>query len=204
MLEKIPLEPLILLIAAWSSGISLYLTIGILGLCGHFGWLDLPGQMEIFQNPFIFGLAFVIFAVEFIADKIPFVDSAWDGVHTFIRPLGGIVLGILAGSEHGPLIQTAYAMLGGVVTTNTHLAKASSRLAINTSPEPFSNIAASTAEQGFVIFVYWFFLQHPIMASLIVLVTLVICFFLIRAFWRFLKRLFRRNEIKISAEKEKR
>ncbi len=188
------LEPLILLLAGMTSGISLYLTIGLLGLCGHFGWLPLPGQMEIFQNPIIFSLAFIVFAVEFIADKIPYVDSAWDTVHTFIRPAGALLIGYLAGSEHGPLIQTAYSLVAGTMTLNTHLAKTSSRLAINTSPEPFSNIAASVAEQSFVVFLFWFFIKHPIWASLIIMAAAVFCFLLIRLLWRFVKKIFSKKQ----------
>lgn len=185
-----PLEPLIILLAGMTSGISLYLTLGLLGLCGHFGWIDLPGQLEIFQNPVVFSFIFIIFAVEFIADKIPYVDSAWDAVHTFIRPAGALAMGFLAGSEHGPLIQTAYALAAGTLTANTHLAKASARAAINTSPEPFSNIAASVVEQSFVAFLFWFFIQHPFWAALLILVCALGCFFLIRLLWRFFKSIF--------------
>lgn len=195
------LEPLILLLAGMTSGISLYLTIGLLGLCGHFGWLELPGQVEVFENPIIFSLAFIVFAVEFIADKIPYVDSAWDSVHTFIRPAGGLAIGYLAGSEHSPVIQTAYALIAGTMTANTHLAKSSSRLAINTSPEPFSNIAASFAEQSFVIFLFWFFIKHPIWASLFILAVTVLCFLLIRALWRFVRKIFAGKKLPASEVK---
>lgn len=189
----IPLELLILILAGWSSGISIYLTAGLLGLCGDFGWIQLPGSLEMVSNPLIYGLAFLIFAVEFVADKVPFVDSAWDSVHTFIRPVGAIALGFLAGSEHGPVAQTAYALVTGGLAVNTHLAKASSRLAINTSPEPFSNIAASTAEQGAVFLMYWFFIKHPVIASLIIAGLAVLAFFLIRFLWRFVKKIFQRS-----------
>jgi hypothetical protein len=190
MTQNIPVEPLIVLLAGWASGISIYLAIALLGLCGHLGWIHLPGQMEIFSNPIIFTLAFVIFAIEFIADKVPYVDSVWDSVHTFIRPAGAILIGYLAGSEHGPLIQTAYALLAGTLTLTMHTAKATSRLAINSSPEPFTNIAASTAEQSMVIFMFWFFIQHPILASLLIVAILILAFFLIRVLWRFAKKIF--------------
>lgn len=181
---------LILTLAGWSSGISLYLSVGLLGLCGHFGWIQLPGELNIFSNPLVFSFAFIVFSIEFIADKIPYVDSIWDSVHTFIRPLGGIAIGYMAGSEHGPVLQAMYAMFAGTLTLNMHTAKAAGRLAINTSPEPFSNIAASTAEQGLVIFMYWFFIKHPVIACLIVLGLLVLAFLLIRLLWRFVKALF--------------
>lgn len=183
-------EVLILLLAGWSSGISLYLSVGLLGLCGHFEWIHLPGELAVFTNPFVFCTAFIVFSVEFIADKVPYVDSVWDSVHTFIRPAGGIAIGYMAGSEHGPVIQAIYAMLAGILTINTHTAKAAGRLAINTSPEPFSNIASSTVEQGLVIFMYWFFIKHPVITALIILFILFLSFLLIRLLWKFVKKLF--------------
>lgn len=188
----LPWEFLILLLAGWSSGISVYLSVALLGLCGFFGWIHLPGELAVFANPIVFILALAIFAIEFIADKVPYVDSAWDSVHTVIRPLGGFAIGYLAGSEHGPLIQTLYGMFAGTLTLDMHMAKAAGRLAINTSPEPFSNIAASTAEQGLVILMYWFFVRHPVMAGLIIAGILVLAFLLIRVLWRFAKKLFSR------------
>jgi len=181
---------LILTLAGWSTGISLYLTVGLLGLCGHFGWIHLPGEVNVFSNPLVFSVAFIVFSIEFIADKIPYVDSIWDSVHTIIRPLGGIAIGYMAGSEHGPVLQAMYAMFAGTLTLNAHTAKAAGRLAINTSPEPFSNIAASTAEQGLVIFMYWFFVRHPVITCLLIAGLLVLGFLLIRLLWRFVKALF--------------
>jgi len=183
-------ELLILMLAGWSAGISLYLTIGLLGLCGYFDWFHLPGALAVFENPLVFSFAFIIFSIEFIADKVPYVDSIWDSVHTFVRPIGGIAIGYMAGSEHGPVIQAMYAIFAGTLTLNTHTAKAAERLAINTSPEPFSNIAASTAEQGLVIFLYWFFIKHPVLACVIIVGLLVSAFLLIRLLWRFVKRVF--------------
>lgn len=185
-----PKELLVLLLAAWSAGISLYLSVGLLGLCGYFEWIRLPGELNIFSNPLVFSAAFIIFIIEFIADKIPVVDSVWDSVHTFIRPLGGFAMGYMAGSEHGPVVQVVYAMVAGTLTLDMHTAKAAGRLAINTSPEPFSNIAASTGEQALVILMYWFFIQHPIFASLIIIGILMLAFLLIRVLWRFAKKLF--------------
>ena len=183
-------ELLILTLAGWASGISLYLTIGLLGLCGYFGWIHLPGELNVFSNPLVFSFAFIIFSIEFIADKVPFVDSVWDSVHTFIRPVGGIAIGYMAGSEHGPVIQAMYATFAGTLTLNTHTAKAAERLAINTSPEPFSNIAASTAEQGFVIFLFWLFIRHPVWTCVIITGLLILGVLMIRLLWRFVKTLF--------------
>jgi hypothetical protein len=183
-------EILVLILAGWSSGISLYLSVGLLGLCGHFGWIHLPGELNVFSNPIVFSVAFIVFSVEFIADKVPYVDSVWDSVHTIIRPLGGILIGYMAGSEHGPVVQTVYAMFAGTLAMNTHTAKAAERLAINTSPEPFSNIAASTAEQGLVIFLFWFFIRHPVITCVIIMGLVFLSFLVIRLLWRFVKKLF--------------
>jgi hypothetical protein len=183
-------EPMILLLAGWSSGISVYLTAALLGISGRMHWMQLPGELDVLQNPLIIALAGVLFAVEFVADKVPYVDSAWDSIHTAIRPIGASLMGYMAGSEHGPAMQMAYTMLTGTVALNMHAFKATSRLAINTSPEPFSNIAASTAENTSVFFMYWLFVKHPVIACLLILVVLVIAFFVIRLLWRFAKGVF--------------
>ncbi len=197
-------ELMILILAGWSAGISLYLSVGLLGLCGHFGWIHLPGELSVFSNPIVFSVAFIVFSVEFIADKVPYVDSAWDSVHTIIRPLGGILIGYMAGSEHGPVIQTVYAMFAGTLAMNTHTAKAAERLAINTSPEPFSNIAASTVEQGLVIFLYWFFIRHPVITCVIIMGLMFLSFLVIRLLWRFVKKLFSARDPERDFKKRKR
>jgi hypothetical protein len=186
-------QPLVLLLAGWSSGISVYLTVALLGICGRLGWLQLPGELSAVSNPLVIGLAIAVFLVEFVADKIPYVDSMWDSVHTFIRPLGAAGLGSLAGADQGPVLQMVYAILTGTVALNTHAVKATGRLAINTSPEPFSNIAASVTENASVFFLFWFFIKHPILASLLIVLFLVASFFFLRMMWRFVVRLFRRK-----------
>lgn len=181
----------ILTLAGWSAGVSLYLTVGLLGLCGYFGWIHLPGELGVFSNPVVFSCAFIIFSIEFIADKVPCVDSIWDSIHTFIRPVGGIVIGYLAGADHGAVAQAVYAIFAGTLTLDAHTVKAAERLAINTSPEPFSNIAASTAEQGLVLFLFWFFIRHPVLTCVIIVGLVILGFFMLRFLWRFVKMLFR-------------
>lgn len=183
-------EPMIILLAGWSSGISIYLTAALLGICGRMHWIQLPGGMETLQNPFIIALAVILFAVEFVADKVPYVDSAWDSVHTAIRPLGATLLGFAAGNQHGPVIQMGYALLAGTAALDMHALKATSRLAINTSPEPFSNIAASTAEHTSVFFMYWLFIKHPVLACVLIIAILVLAIFLIRLLWGIAKKVF--------------
>lgn len=182
---------LIVLVAGWTSGISIYLTIAILGVSERFGWIRLPGELHTFSHILIILAAVAVFAIEFFADKIPFVDSAWDSVHTFIRPAGGALIGYLAGTELGPVVQTLFAVTTGTVALDMHAVKASARLAINTSPEPFSNIAASVTENSAVFFIYWFFTKHPFIAAAIVLTMLVLSFFFLRMMWRFTVKIFR-------------
>ncbi len=159
---------MVLLVSGLTSGISLYLTIAILGISGRMGWIDLPNGLEVLQHPIVIAAAILVYVVEFVADKVPFVDSTWDAVHTFIRPLGASGLGFLAGSEQGAAAQAALAILTGAIALDSHAVKSSTRLAINTSPEPFSNIATSLAEHSFVFFIFWFFIKHPILACLLV------------------------------------
>ena len=185
------LQPLVLLLAGWCSGISVYLTTALLGISGRMGWMELPGDMKELSNPLIIGVALALFLVEFVADKVPYVDSAWDSVHTFIRPLGAASIGALAGVQQGPAAQTLYALLTGSIALNTHAVKATGRLVINTSPEPFSNIAASLTENASVLFLFWFFIKHPALAALLIIALLVASIFFLRMMWRFVVRLFK-------------
>ncbi len=182
----------ILALAGWTSGISLYLTVALLGISSRMGWLHLPGGMDTLSHPLIIGLALILYFIEFVADKVPYVDSAWDSIHTIIRPVGAGAVGALAGTENGPVMQTAFALAAGTFALNAHALKASSRLAINTSPEPFSNIAASVAEDTLVIFLFWFFAKHPVLACLLVLVLFVVSIYLVRLLWKFAAVIFRK------------
>ncbi len=186
-------EPLVVLLAGWCSGISVYLTAALLGISGRMGWIQLPGEMQALSNIFIILAALAVFAIEFVADKVPYVDSAWDSVHTFIRPLGAAAIGAMAGTEHGPVVQTFAAVMTGTLALNTHAVKASTRLAINTSPEPFSNIAASFGENATVIFMFWFFIKHPIWAAVLIVGLIVLSILFLRMMWGFVSKLFRKS-----------
>lgn len=136
------------------AGINLYLTTFLAGLAVRFDWLSLASkyeQLEILADPWIIAVSGVLFAIEFFADKIPWVDSTWDILHTIIRPIGGVLLALAALGELDPTISVIAALLAGGTTLTTHLAKAGGRLFINLSPEPVSNIAASSAEDGLVL-----------------------------------------------------
>ncbi len=175
----------------WASGINLYLAVTIAGVCGRMGIITLPGQLETIQNPLIIGAAGLMYAVEFVADKVPYVDSFWDSFHTIIRPAAAAGMGYLAGTELGPVVQTFFAMTSGTLALGMHATKASARLAINTSPEPFSNITASLTEDAGVAAMFWFFVQHPWLALLTIVLICVAAFFILRLLWKFVRAVFR-------------
>ncbi|MGH7198013.1 MAG: DUF4126 domain-containing protein, partial [Candidatus Omnitrophota bacterium] len=179
------MEVAILPLAGWASGISIYLTIAIMGISARMGWIDLPAGLDVLSHPLVIALAILVYVVEFVADKVPFVDSAWDAVHTFIRPTGALAIGFMAGTEHGLLAQTALAIVTGSIALDSHAVKSATRLAVNTSPEPFSNIATSLAEHSFVFFLFWLFIKHPIICLVVLALLVLLSFFVLRALWRF-------------------
>ncbi len=182
----------ILPLIGWASGVDLYLTVALVGIGGRAGWLSLPQGLDGLKNPLVIGLAVILYAIEFVADKIPYVDSLWDSFHTFIRPTAAGLMGYMAGTQNGPVVQSVLALLTGTIALDLHAVKASSRLLINTSPEPFSNIAASITEDSVVVFMFWFFVKHPFLSLALIALTLVLTFFILRALWRFVMKLFRR------------
>lgn len=157
---------------AFASGVNLYATIAVVGLCARFGLFTVPDQFKAFDNPWVIGVALAMYAIEFIADKVPWVDTAWDAVHTVIRPLGGALVAVSALGDASPATQTVAALFGGSVAMTTHLTKAGTRAVVNTSPEPFTNWALSLAEDVFVVGLTWVAVQHPIAASIIAIVLL--------------------------------
>lgn len=148
---------------AWASGLNLYATMLMLGLMGATGGIVLPPELEVLTNPFVIAIAAFMYAVEFFADKIPGVDSAWDAVHTFIRIPAGAVLAAGAVGPVDPSLQIAAALLGGALSAGSHATKASARLMINASPEPFTNWGASIAEDLLVLAGLYAALNHPIL-----------------------------------------
>lgn len=158
---------------AFASGVNLYATVAVAGLCSRFGLVELPAQFRGFDHPIVIGAALTMYLVEFIADKIPWVDTAWDAVHTVVRPVGGAFVAIAALGEATPAAQGAAALLGGSVAMTTHLTKAGARAVANTSPEPFTNWFLSLAEDIFVIGLTWFAVDHPLIAAAVALVLLV-------------------------------
>jgi hypothetical protein len=159
---------------SFAAGINLYATVAILGLAKRYGWVALPEQFGVFDNDVVIAAAIVLYAVEFVADKIPWVDSMWDAVHTAIRPLGGAVIAVATLGEANPTTQGLVALLGGTLAAGTHFTKAGTRAAANTSPEPFSNWALSFGEDLFVVGLSALALTYPVAAALVVIVGVVL------------------------------
>ncbi len=176
--------------AAWASGINLYAAILTLGLMGATGNIQLPPGLEVLTNPLVLLAAGAMYFVEFFADKIPGVDTAWDGLHTFIRIPAGAMLAAGAVGDVNPAVQLAAGILGGGMAAATHATKAGTRALINTSPEPFSNWTASIVEDVAVIAGLWTALHHPVLyLVLLALFVLFLAWFLPRL-WRGIKLLF--------------
>jgi hypothetical protein len=182
--------PQLLALAAalgWASGIRLYLAVFLAGMAGYLGAIDLPSGLQILQHPAVLAASGFMCFVEFFADKIPYVDSMWDLVHTFIRIPAGAALaaGALGADNH--TIALVAALLGGSLAATSHAAKLTTRAAVNTSPEPFSNIGVSLLEDGFVVFMMWLSATHPLLFALVLAVTLVIAVTLIVVLFKFLR-----------------
>ena len=158
---------------AFASGLNLYATVAVLGLCEHFHLVDLPPQFRAFDHPAIIGVALAMYAIEFVADKIPWFDSVWDAVHTVVRPIGGALVAVNAMGHASPIMTALAALLGGSIAMTTHVTKAGTRAAVNTSPEPFSNWVLSLGEDAVAIGLSYFALQHPYAAAIVAIVLLV-------------------------------
>ena len=166
---------------AWASGINPYAVLGVLGLGGALGYLDLPSTLEVVQDPLVIGSALVMFVIQFFMDKIPGVDSGWDALHTFIRIPAGAILAAGAVGNVDPALTVAAGIVGGTITAATHATKSGARAMINTSPEPFSNWAASFTEEALVFGGLWAALSYPVIfLGLFILFILLLCFILPR------------------------
>lgn len=158
---------------SFAAGVNLYATVAILGLAARYGAVSLPPQFQVFNHDLVIGAAIVMYVIEFFADKVPWVDSLWDLIHTAIRPLGGALIAVTTLGDASPAMQGLVALLGGTVAASSHLTKTSTRAVANTSPEPFSNWMLSIGEDVFVLGLGYLALEYPI-AALIVAVTLFV------------------------------
>ncbi|WP_307541310.1 DUF4126 domain-containing protein [Streptomyces sp. V3I8] len=182
--------------SGWASGVNAYAVVLLLGLFGATGLTDeVPGSL---QRPEVLVAAGVLFVCEAFADKIPYVDSVWDTVHTVVRPVSGAVVGALLAGQSGSLSELAAGAVGGSSALASHTVKAGTRMAINTSPEPFSNVVMSTAEDLGVAGILTFAMFHPgaaaVVAGVLLLTGLLALFFLVSRIRRFLRRRARRRE----------
>lgn len=176
--------------AAFSAGLNVYATVAILGAAEHFNLFDLPAGLGIIGHPVVIFGAAALFFIEFFADKIPWVDSIWDGIHTLIRPAAGAALSLGIFSDMPDAWKVVAALVGGSVALTSHGAKASTRVAANTSPEPFSNWVLSVIEDLIAISLTTLAMTHPVVAGAVVLVLLVLALLVIRGIVRFFKRAF--------------
>ncbi len=178
---------------SFAAGVNLYATVAILGLASRYGWVDLPRQFQAFNSDIVIGIAVVMYLIEFFADKIPYVDTLWDMIHTAVRPVGGALIAVTTLGEASPAVEGLVALMGGAVAAGSHLTKTSTRAAANTSPEPFSNWLLSLGEDLFVVGLGYLALQYPIAALVVasVLVVLILVFFAL--ILRTVRRWFRRR-----------
>ena len=188
--------------AAWASGINLYATIAVLGILGATGNVTLPSQLLVLQSPLVIGCAGLMFLIEFFADKTPGVDTGWDTIHTFIRIPAGVILAASAVGDVSPALVVAAGILGGTVAATSHMVKAGSRVVINTSPEPFSNWAASLFEDFLVIGGLFTALHYPLLFLILFVLFLLLAVWLIPKLWRAIRFLGRKLRSVFSSENQ--
>lgn len=175
--------------SAWAAGINLYAAIATLGLLSVSGNITLPPDLQVLANPLVIGAAGLMFAVEFVADKMPGVDTGWDTLHTFVRIPAGALLAAGAVGELNPAVSLAAALLGGTLAAGTHGLKAGSRLLINASPEPLTNWTASIVEDVIVIGGIWTAVNYPWLFLVLLFLFVLLMIWLLPKVWRGIKLL---------------
>ena len=184
-----PLQTLGLALGAgFSSGLNLYATIATLGLLERYGIIHLPGSLQVLSHPWVLGIALALYAIEFLADKIPYVDTVWDAAHTLIRPPAAALLAYGATVAAPAEWRWSAALLAGGVALTSHSTKASTRAAVNTSPEPFSNWLLSLGEDALAVWLTWMATVHPTATIVVVTFLIVLAGFLLFHLFRFLRR----------------
>jgi len=176
----------------WASGVRLYAVLLVTGLLGFFGWVELPHGLAVLAHPYVLAAAGFMTFTEFFADKIPGLDSLWDMVHTVVRiPAGAALAASVFGADQASWAMAA-ALMGGTLAATSHVAKATTRAALNTSPEPFSNIAMSLLGDSVVPVSLWLSWEHPYVFFGVLAVVIVISLVLIWVLAKFLRQLARR------------
>ncbi len=176
----------------WASGFRLYAVVFIVGLMGAGGWLPLPAGLHALQHPAVLTVSGLLLCVEFFADKVPWLDSAWDAVHTVIRIPGGALLAAGVFGADNATMGLVAGLLGGSLSATALATKMTTRAAANTSPEPFSNWLLSFFEDGLVVAVVWMATQHPVLFGIALVVMLVLSALLLIVLFKFLRAVLRR------------
>ena len=175
---------------AYASGVSLYATVAFIGIAARMGWIGpLPGALGVLSDGWILAVAVALLAVELLASLVPAVATAWEAVHTALRPFGAGAVAVLATWGHDSRVVVAAALLGSALGLATHATKLGLRAAIDTSPEPFTNAAATTAEMTVVAALVWAVWSHPWISLAAALALLALLFLLVRALWRAVRRM---------------
>jgi hypothetical protein len=188
-----PIETLGLALGTgFSSGLNLYATVATLGLLQRFGVLHLPAGLQILSHPWVLAIAIALYLLEFFADKIPYFDTFWDALHTFIRPPAAALLAFAAAGGAPPEWRWGAALLAGGVALTSHGTKASARAAVNTTPEPFSNWFLSFGEDVLAVWLTWMATTHPLATAIIVAALIALCAYLLYHLFRFARRAFQR------------
>ena len=186
---------------AWTSGINLYATVAALGIAHQAQLIQLPPDLQVLSHPAVIAVACTMYVIEFFADKVPYVDSGWDVLHTFIRIPAGAILAARSLGDMNPALELAAILAGGSIALAAHATKATARLAINASPEPFSNWTASVAEDITVLGGIWMIFNHPIVMMVLVLSFIVLTVWLVPKLFRLAKRGFQALRDKIRGVK---
>lgn len=173
---------------AWTSGINLYATVAALGIASQMELIQLPADLQVVAHPVVIAVACIMYFIEFFADKVPYVDSGWDVVHTFIRVPAGAILAARSLGDMNPALELAAVLAGGSIALAAHGTKAATRLAINASPEPFSNWLASITEDVAVLGSIWLMFNHPVIMMILVLAFLALVVWLVPKIYRLAKR----------------
>jgi hypothetical protein len=174
---------------AWGAGVRAYAVVFAVGLAGAMGWVELPGHLDVLQHPLVIAASGFMTLVEFGADKVPWLDSIWDAVHSFVRIPAGAALAAMVFGDSTSAVMVAAGILGGSLAAAMHVAKAGTRATINLSPEPFSNWAASLSEDALVPLGLWLAFTHPVVFFAMLAALLVAVVLLARLLWRGLRRL---------------
>ena len=187
--------------AAWTSGINLYATVAALGIARQMELIQLPHNLEVLAHPAVIAIACIMYVIEFFADKVPYFDSGWDALHTFIRVPAGAILAARALGDMNPALELAAMLAGGSIALAAHGAKATTRLALNASPEPFTNWTASVTEDAAVLGGIWLIFNNPILMVIFVIGFVGLGVWLMPKLFRLAKRGFQALRVRLGGSK---